>query len=328
MHTQIHQHPSINAKTVKVNPTPSNTVKLLSGIKFVSRGGAAATHKKMGIDYYAVLNVCRDASDIEIKLAYRKWATLSHPDHRVHACNIRNPPDAIACNRPCPGISKECYWLLLNEAFDVLTNEFYREIFDVHGEEGLKRGVPTKHCYFPGYSYHGNCRKTYESVFGTYSPYADIIDAVTNPPPLVRMADGNVCTMKKDADVERLLYVDLSDVFYGGIKKMKILRHEFVDDMRLETKIRENFLDIPIPPGVLPGTAIRFVEAGDRGAAIIPADVVFIVADKKHEIFTRDGPDLHVTQLITLRQALCGLTTTITTIDDRQITFTINEVIE
>lgn len=294
----------------------------------VLQRGERATTKTMGIDYYAILDVQRDASNIEIKLAYRKWATISHPEYIEHPCDVRNPTDAVRCNRPCDGFSKECYWFLLNEAYDVLTNPFYREIYDLYGKESMAKGVATKHGFFPGYLYHGNCRRTYESVFGTYSPYADNIDAVTNPPPLVCTADGKICPKKKDEDVEHLLYVDLKEVFYGGIKKMKILRYEFVDNLKMETKVMHSHLVIPIKRGVLPGTMIRFPEQGDQRPTNVPADIVFIVADKKHEHYTRKGSDLHITQLITLREALCCTKVSITTIDDRKFIVPINDVIK
>lgn len=281
----------------------------------------------MGIDYYAILDVSRDATNIEIKLAYRKWASIAHPDYKVHQCDVTHP-EALSPSRPCAGVSNECYWFLLNEAYDVLVDPFFREIFDLFGEEGLKKGVATKNGYFPGYTYHGDCRKTYENVFGSYSPYADIIDAVTNPPPLARMPEGGICPKKKDADREHLIYVDLKEVFYGCTKKMKILRREFVDDMENETKIKERYLVVSIKPGIMPGTTFRYTEQGDQGIGIIPADIVFIIAEKKHKVYTREGPHLHITKSITLREALCGTKVSITTIDNRPLMFTINDVIQ
>lgn len=102
----------------------------------------------MGIDYYAILDVNRDASSIEIKLAYRKWAAVSHPDNSQRS--VRLPDEGLPENRPCQAMTRAQYWEILNEALEVLADPYYRHIFDVYGEEGLKAGIPTKDGYFSG----------------------------------------------------------------------------------------------------------------------------------------------------------------------------------
>ena len=70
-------------------------------------------------DYYKVLDVARTASEAEIKKAYRRLAMKFHPD--------RNPDDHEAEEK-----FKEC-----KEAYEVLTDEQKRAIYDQHGHEGL-----------------------------------------------------------------------------------------------------------------------------------------------------------------------------------------------
>lgn len=70
-------------------------------------------------DYYEVLGVAKDASADEIKKAYRKQALANHPD--------RNPGDEDAEQR-----FKECA-----EAFEVLSDDDKRAIYDRHGHAGL-----------------------------------------------------------------------------------------------------------------------------------------------------------------------------------------------
>ncbi|MFV8750274.1 molecular chaperone DnaJ [Nannocystaceae bacterium ST9] len=69
-------------------------------------------------DYYEVLEVARDASAVDIKRAYRKMAMQYHPD--------RNPGDATAEER-----FKECA-----EAFEVLSDDQKRRLYDQFGHEG------------------------------------------------------------------------------------------------------------------------------------------------------------------------------------------------
>jgi len=88
-------------------------------------------------DYYDILAVSRSASSSEIKKAYRKLAMKYHPD--------RNPDDKEAEAK-----FKEC-----TEAYEVLSDEKKRQIYDTYGHDGLKNS---------GYSGPGN----FEDVFSSF----------------------------------------------------------------------------------------------------------------------------------------------------------------
>jgi len=78
------------------------------------------------LDYYEILGVSRNATQIEIKKAYRKLAMKYHPD--------RNPGDKEA----------EEKFKQINEAYQVLSDEEKRKIYDRYGKEGLEgRGYKT-----------------------------------------------------------------------------------------------------------------------------------------------------------------------------------------
>jgi molecular chaperone DnaJ len=70
-------------------------------------------------DYYEILSVSKDASYSEIKKAYRKIALEHHPD--------RNPDNSDA----------ESKFKEASEAYDILSNEEKRSIYDRHGHDGL-----------------------------------------------------------------------------------------------------------------------------------------------------------------------------------------------
>lgn len=74
-------------------------------------------------DYYATLGISKDASPEEIKKAYRKKALQNHPD--------RNPGDAKA----------EAEFKAISEAYEALSDENKRRVYDQYGEEGLKGGM-------------------------------------------------------------------------------------------------------------------------------------------------------------------------------------------
>jgi DnaJ-class molecular chaperone len=116
----------------------------------------------MGKDYYRILGVSRTANDDELKKAYRKLALKYHPDKN------KSP-------------SAEDKFKEIGEAYDVLSDEKKRRIYDQLGEEGLKGGMPAgpgptfngteMPPGFTNYSYHGDPRATFQQFFGTSNPF-------------------------------------------------------------------------------------------------------------------------------------------------------------
>lgn len=89
----------------------------------------------------------------------------------------------------------------------------------------------------------------------------------------------------------------------------------------------EEILTIEVRPGWKKGTKITFPEKGNEQPNIIPADLVFVIDEKPHGVFTREGNDLVTTQKITLVEALTGYTVNLTTLDGRSLTIPINSII-
>ena len=78
----------------------------------------------MGMDYYKILGVSKDAADDVIKKAYRKLALKYHPDKNTEP-------------------SAQDMFRQVAEAYDVLSDPQKRTIYDQYGEEGLKGGMPS-----------------------------------------------------------------------------------------------------------------------------------------------------------------------------------------
>jgi DnaJ family protein A protein 2 len=76
-------------------------------------------------------------------------------------------------------------------------------------------------------------------------------------------------------------------------------------------------LEVNIEKGMKNGQKIKFSSEADEAPGTIPGDVVFVVQEKEHERFKRKGADLVETIQLTLTEALCGFTKTITHLDGR-----------
>ncbi|XP_022305158.2 dnaJ homolog subfamily B member 6-like isoform X1 [Crassostrea virginica] len=77
----------------------------------------------MELDYYVVLDITKDASEVEVKKAYRKLALKWHPD--------KNPDKKDEAEKKFKEIS---------EAYEVLSDKEKRQIYDKYGKDGLTEG--------------------------------------------------------------------------------------------------------------------------------------------------------------------------------------------
>jgi len=78
-------------------------------------------------------------------------------------------------------------------------------------------------------------------------------------------------------------------------------------------------LKVNVKPGWKAGTKITFAKEGDRVPGKVPADIAFIIRDKPHPIFTRDGSNIKYTYKVPLREALCGTVVQVPTLEGRKI---------
>ncbi|CAN8257429.1 unnamed protein product [Cochlearia groenlandica] len=289
----------------------------------------------MGVDYYKVLEVDRSATDEELKKAYRKLAMKWHPDK-----NPNNKKQA------------ESKFKQISESYDVLSDPEKRAFYDQYGEEGLKNQSPPPGASggYPvgsdfGSSFHFNPRSAddiFSEFFGFTNPFGMGTDSRAAPSGFrygddifaslrSRSASGggvgetSVPPAKKDAPIERQLPCSLENMYKGATKKMKISR-EVLDSSGKPTTVEE-ILTIDIKPGWKKGTKVTFLRKGNEQRGIIPSDLTFIVDEKPHPVFKRDGNDLVATQKISLVEALTGYTAQVTTLDGRTVTVPVNNVI-
>jgi DnaJ family protein B protein 4 len=117
------------------------------------------------------------------------------------------------------------------------------------------------------------------------------------------------------SEISRPLKVSLEDLYTGATKRLKVGR-------RLQNGTTEDkVLEILIHPGWKSGTKIRFPKAGNEQAGGDAQDLVFVVEEKEHSTFTREGNDLVCKVKIPLVDALTesGGKRTVNALDGRKL---------
>lgn len=122
---------------------------------------------------------------------------------------------------------------------------------------------------------------------------------------------GRMVRKQQDPPVIYDLQVTLEEVLSGCTKKMKISRKRLNPDGR-STRKEDKILEVQIKKGWKEGTKITFPKEGDETPTNIPADVVFVLKDKPHAVFRRDGSDIIYPAKIPLRDVSFFLCVVIT----------------
>ncbi|XP_070700295.1 dnaJ homolog subfamily B member 13 [Pempheris klunzingeri] len=262
----------------------------------------------MGGDYYETLEINRNATNADIKKAYRRLALKFHPSSNRESGSAERFSE-------------------LAEAYDVLSDPRKKATYDKFGEEGLKGGIPpelgSSGAWSSKYVFHGNPEKTFREFFGGDNPFADFY---TNDAPLQfgGLQPGVVKT--QDSHIERDLHLSLDDLFHGCTKKIKISRRVMNED-GYTSSIKDKILTIDVKPGWKEGTRVIFPKEGDQGPNSIPADIVLIVRQRSHPLFVRQHDDLIYKAQISLEMALTGLSVDVQTLDGRLLTIPINDIV-
>ncbi|KAG6524081.1 hypothetical protein ZIOFF_013971 [Zingiber officinale] len=121
----------------------------------------------------------------------------------------------------------------------------------------------------------------------------------------------------------------LSRLNYNGViqKSDTCKRYWELSPGEPKITIVEEILTIDVKPGWKKGTKITFPEKGNESPNLVPADIAFIIDEKPHPLFRREGNDLVMTQKISLAEALTDYTAHLTTLDGRSLTIPISNVI-
>ncbi|XP_010470205.1 PREDICTED: dnaJ homolog subfamily B member 1-like [Camelina sativa] len=280
----------------------------------------------MGVDYYNVLNVNPSATEDDLKKSYRRLALKWHPD--------KNP----ASNKK----EAETKFKEISEAYDVLSDPNKRQIYDQYGEDGLKSSdVPTASetasSQQRNYSSVNNAGFRYyprdaEDIFAEFFGASEKVFGGGGGGVRFKSAEAGGQTNRKTPvnrkapAIESKLACTLEELYKGGRRKMKISR--VVPDGFGKSKPVEEILKIDITPGWKKGTKITFPEKGNQEPGVTPADLIFVIDEKPHSVYKRDGNDLIVDKKVTLLEALTGITISLTTLDGRNLTIPVLDIVK
>ncbi|ABW18780.1 chaperone protein DnaJ [Alkaliphilus oremlandii OhILAs] len=310
------------------------------------QGGEAMSKR----DYYEVLGINKDASDQDIKKAYRKLAMKYHPD--------RNPD-----NKEAEEKFKEA-----NEAYEVLSSPEKRQRYDQFGHAGVNGNGAGGFEGFSGFGGGG-----FEDIFG------DIFDMFGGGFSSSRRRSGP----QKGADLQHQEVITFEEAAFGVEKEVEFYRNDSChtcsgtgakpgtstrtctkcngtgeirvvrrtalgqmvnvapcdqcggDGTMIETpcdtckgkgKVRKlKKIKVKIPAGVDTGSVISIRGEGEPGIKGGPSGDFYVVINvKPHKLFQRDGYDVICEMPITFVQATLGDEVEVPTLEGK-VKYKINE---
>ncbi|KFK24210.1 hypothetical protein AALP_AAs42301U000300 [Arabis alpina] len=129
----------------------------------------------------------------------------------------------------------------------------------------------------------------------------------------------------KPQPTEEKLICTLEDLYNGCTKKIKIKRDVITSSG--QNSQEEETVEIKVKPGWKGGTKVTFEGKGNEAMGSVPADLTFVIVEKEHEVFTRDGDDLKMAVEISLLEALTGCELSVALPDGDNICLQIKDVI-
>ena len=242
--------------------------------------------------YYDILGISKNATEEEIKKAFKKKALEFHPDHN------KNDPKA------------EEKFKEVNEAYAVLKDKDKRKQYDMFGAEGFKKRYTQEDIFSGfdineilrgfGFSGGGGRRPSpgYDNVFGGgsgefSSPFENIFGG------------GRARGPRKGQDMVSEITITFEEAARGTEKKFTIDRG-----------VRNEDTTVKVPPGISEGKKLRLAGKGYPGnQGGPPGDLYFKVKVIPHPIFKREGHDIVVEQTVNLSDALLGTVIQVPTLE-------------
>ncbi len=229
-------------------------------------------------DYYQVMGLKREASEQEIKIAYRRLARKYHPDLNKEA-------------------GAEEKFKELGEAYEILKDPEKRKIYDQYGAADS----PFQGAGATGSPFGGSWSHAGGDVYGSAGIDASIFETLFGAGAFHDKPRGG-------ADIHGSIAISLEEAFHGVVKDVDISsRHH---------KGSHQTLRIKIPAGVKTGQKIRLAGKGEP--AILangkPGDLYITIQVERHPIFDVVEQDIYLTIPITPWEAALGATIVVPTL--------------
>ncbi len=240
-------------------------------------------------DYYQVLGIARDATEKDVRRAFRAMAAKHHPDR----------------NRDDPGAEER--FKEINEAYTVLSDPEKRKVYDAYGAGGPPHGggfaagggFPSGGFNHGGTTFYGNVQPEdaagfsdfFRSLFGGGVAGSPFGTGGYGDDPF----GGAARRAPRPRAVEATLSVELERAFHGG---------------PMSVRVDGKALEVGIPAGVRDGTKLRL-----RGQAPGGGDLLLVVRHAPHPRWRLDGSTLHVVADVPDHVAVLGGSVRVRTLD-------------
>ncbi|KAG2705355.1 hypothetical protein I3760_05G049300 [Carya illinoinensis] len=130
---------------------------------------------------------------------------------------------------------------------------------------------------------------------------------------------------RKPPPVEMKLECTLEELCEGCLKKIKITRDAITNTGMIIQE--EEILKIQVKPGWKKGTKVTFEGKGDEKPGYLPADIIFVIEERNHPLFTTEGFDLEIGVEIPLVNALTGCSIPIPLLGGEKMTLSFDDII-
>ena len=216
-------------------------------------------------DYYKVMGVARDATEAQIKQAYRKLARKYHPD-------VSKEKDA------------EARFKEVGEAYEVLKSPEKRAAYDRLGKD-----------YRPGEDFRPPPNWDSGFEFSGAGPgnsaYSDFFDSLFGAQARSGAAHRGGFHPEHGEDHHAKVLLDLEASLNGGARAFTLQMPEIDSEGRLVSK--ERTLNVQVPKGILAGQQIRLAGQGARAHGNgKPGDLYIEVEFRPHPLYRIEGRDL------------------------------------
>lgn len=259
-------------------------------------------------NFYDVLGVDKDASEQEIKKAYRKLSLQYHPDRN-------NDPEA------------ESMFKEINAAHETLSDPAKRQQYDMEQQGGggfpffAGGGMPGGG---PGAEFH-DINNIFRQFFGGGGMPGGVSFSMGGPnahefhffqgggPP----GFFHQQMMKPPAIIKKL-QLTLEQAYFGGNFPVQVEVWTQTGNMR---NVQAQTINVSIPPGIDENEVVILREMGNSVENAMKGDIKIVIQITNSTMFQRQGLDLVCNHTISLKEALCGFKYDIRHLNNKTLSF-------